>query len=216
MNGRMNENERMGRMGYVGRLLHLLLGWGGVGLVYFSTGFLDGHAVIVPETALDRMIPYSPAGIWLYLSFFLLIPYTYCTVDPARVRWLSRAMPLCAAVCGVVFLLFPTTLAYPPAAGDGVGAQLVQALLAADSSRNCLPSLHGALTVLCVWALLGEASRLRAALAVLLGLGIGYSIIQLRRHVSLDLGAGVLAGLLCGALVHALAPFLRTNRELPS
>lgn len=194
------------------RLRHMLLGWGGVGLVYFSTGFLGGPATVLPETALDRWIPYSPAGVWLYLSFFLLIPYTYASVAPARVRWLSRAMPLCAALSGAVFLLFPTTLnypAYPAMGGAGLEAQVLQLLLANDSSGNCLPSLHGALTVLCVWALCEPRRPLRAALAVLLGLAIGYSIIQLRRHVSIDLGAGMLAGLLCGALLK----LKRLNRE---
>ncbi len=196
------------------RLRHMLLGWGGVGLVYFSTGFLGGHATVLPETALDRWIPYSPAGIWLYLSFFLLIPYTYATVAPARVRWLSRAMPLCAALSGAVFLLFPTTLhypAYPVPGGAGLDAQVLQLLLANDSSGNCLPSLHGALTVLCVWALCEPRRPLRAALAALLGLAIGYAVIQLRRHLSIDLGAGVLAGLLCGALLK----LKRLNREPP-
>ncbi|MEC5159731.1 MULTISPECIES: phosphatase PAP2 family protein [unclassified Janthinobacterium] len=199
------------------RLRHLLLGWGGVGLVYFSTGFLGRPATVLPELALDRLIPYNPAGIWLYLSFFILIPYTYASVAPRRVRWLSRAMPLCAALSGVVFLLFPTTLNYPPLAAGGADAQLLQLLLASDSSSNCLPSLHGALTVLCVWALCEPGRPLRAALALLLGLAICYSIIQLRRHLSIDLGAGVLAGLLCGALLklRAPAPAPLFNRETP-
>ena len=188
-------------MTFFKRLLYLLAGWGSVGLVYFSSDLLQGQGVILPETVIDRAIAYSDAAIWLYLSFFVLIPYTYLVVSPARVRWLARAMAVSALVCGVVFLLYPTTLAYPPV-GDGMGwsTQVLRMLQTMDSTQNCLPSLHGALTLLCAWALLQRDRPIRSALAVLLTLGICYAIIALRRHVSIDLGAGLLVGLAGGAL----------------
>ncbi len=188
-------------MTFFKRLLYLLAGWGSVGLVYFSSDLLQGQGVILPETVIDRAIAYSDAAIWLYLSFFILIPYTYLVVSPARVRWLARAMAVSALVCGVVFLLYPTTLAYPPV-GDGMGwsTQVLRMLQTMDSTQNCLPSLHGALTLLCAWALFERDRPIRSALAVLLTLGICYAIIALRRHVSIDLGAGLLVGLAGGAL----------------
>ena len=183
------------------RLFYLLAGWGSVGLVYFSSDLLQGQGVLLPETLIDRAIAYSDAAIWLYLSFFVLIPYTYLVVSPARVRWLARAMAVSAVICGVVFLLYPTTLAYPPV-GDGMGwsTQVLRMLQTMDSTQNCLPSLHGALTLLCAWALFERDRPIRSALAVLLTLGICYAIIALRRHVSIDLGAGLLVGLAGGAL----------------
>lgn len=188
-------------MTFFKRLLYLLAGWGSVGLVYFSSDLLQGQGVILPETVIDRAIAYSDAAIWLYLSFFILIPYTYLVVSPARVRWLARAMAVSALVCGVVFLLYPTTLAYPPV-GDGMGwsTQVLRMLQTMDSTQNCLPSLHGALTLLCAWALFERDRPIRSALAVLLTLGICYAIIALRRHVSIDLGAGLLVGMAGGAL----------------
>ena len=188
-------------MTFFKRLLYLLAGWGSVGLVYFSSDLLQGQGVILPETVIDRAIAYSDAAIWLDLSFFILIPYTYLVVSPARVRWLARAMAVSAVICGVVFLLYPTTLAYPPV-GDGMGwsTQVLRMLQTMDSTQNCLPSLHGALTLLCAWALFERDRPIRSALAVLLTLGICYAIIALRRHVSIDLGAGLLVGLAGGAL----------------
>lgn len=184
-----------------GRLLHLLAGWGSVGLVYFSSDLLQGQGVLLPETALDRAVAYTDAAIWLYLSFFVLIPYAYLAADAARVRWLARAMALSALMCGVVFLLYPTTLAYPPVGeGDAWSTQALRLLQAADSAQNCLPSLHGALTLLCVWALCDRRHRLRSALAVVLGVAICYAIIALRRHVSIDLAAGLFVGVAGGML----------------
>ena len=183
------------------RLFYLLAGWGSVGLVYFSSDLLQGQGMLLPETLIDRAIAYSDAAIWLYLSFFILIPYTYLVATPPRVRWLARAMAISALICGLVFLLYPTTLAYPPV-GDGMGwsTQMLRLLQTMDSTQNCLPSLHGALTLLCVWALVDRAWPVRSVLAVVLGLGICYAIIALRRHVSIDLGAGLLVGLAGGAL----------------
>ena len=183
------------------RLFYLLAGWGSVGLVYFSSDLLQGQGVLLPETFIDRAIAYSDAAIWLYLSFFILIPYTYLVVTPQRVRWLARAMAVSALICGMVFLLYPTTLAYPPV-GDGMGwsTQMLRMLQTMDSTQNCLPSLHGALTLLCAWALFERERPMRSLLAVLLTLGICYAIIALRRHVSIDLGAGLLVGLAGGAL----------------
>ncbi|MFZ4873647.1 phosphatase PAP2 family protein [Janthinobacterium sp. Mn2066] len=185
------------------RLLYLLAGWGSVGLVYFSSDLLQGQGVLLPEMALDRAIPYNDAAIWLYLSFFILIPYAYLAADAVRVRWLARAMATCAAICGLVFLLYPTTLAYPPAGNaGGWSAQALRWLQAADSTQNCLPSLHGALTLLCVWALCDRRRLLRSTLLALLGVAICYAIIALRRHLSIDLAAGLAVGLAGGMLAH--------------
>ncbi|MED5594062.1 phosphatase PAP2 family protein [Janthinobacterium sp. P210006] len=183
------------------RLLHLLAGWGSVGLVYFSSDLLQGQGALLPETAIDRAIAYNDGAIWLYLSFFVLIPYAYLAADAARVRWLARAMALSALACGVVFLLYPTTLAYPPVGeGSAWSTQALRMLQAADSTQNCLPSLHGALTLLCVWALCDRRHLLRSALAALLGISICYAIIALRRHVSIDLAAGLAVGVAGGML----------------
>lgn len=50
------------------RLGHMLLGWGTVGVVYSLTDRLQGAGTLLPPSALDRAIPFSPTAIWLYLS----------------------------------------------------------------------------------------------------------------------------------------------------
>lgn len=185
----------------VTRLRHMALGWCSVGLVYGICGALQGVGTVVPETALDRAIPFSTSGIWLYVSFFALIPLAYLQADMSRLPWLERAMQMSALVSGAVFLLWPTTLHYPPLADASLPASVQRMLIAVDSSQNCLPSLHGALTLLSVWALADSRRPMRTALAAAWGLGILYATIQTRRHVALDLSAGVAVGALCGLAV---------------
>lgn len=198
------------------RLRLMLLGWGSVGLVYFSTGAITGPTTVLAESAIDRMVPYDPSAIWLYLSFFFLIPYAYLSASIERARWLAFSMPIAALISAIVFVVFPTTLQYPPARFDGAGGSLLALLLANDSPRNCLPSLHAALTLLCVWALLDARRVLRTALIVLLGAGICFSVVQLRRHLSVDLAAGWLVGLASGLICTFAAPLRRRQKELAS
>lgn len=201
---------------YLQRMWAIALGWGAVGLVYSSSGILQRQGIVLQESALDRMIPYNPHGVWLYLSFFVLIPLTYASIELRQLRWLTRAMQLCAVVCMMVFMLWPTTLIFPPINGDSISDAAMRLLAAGDTTQNCLPSLHGALTLLCAWALLDRCRPWRSLLAVLWGLGIAYATVQTRRHLSMDLGAGMLLGLICGYASQRLSNWRTSNHGAAS
>lgn len=62
-------------------------------------------------------------------------------------------MQISALVAGVFYLLWPTTMHYPSFDQMGISAGALNRLIAIDSSQNCFPSLHAALTLLAVWAI---------------------------------------------------------------
>lgn len=186
------------------RLWQMLLGWGTVGIVYNLTDRLQGAGTLLPPSALDRAIPFSPSAIWLYLSFFLIVPAGYLLAPLQRIKWLTLAMQLTALGAGAVYLLWPTTMAYPQNDGIGISAQLLAALTQVDSPQNCLPSLHMALTVLAVWALSDGERKMRTALWMLWGVAIAFSILQLRRHLFVDLAGGALLALFAGWLARRM------------
>ena len=188
------------------RLRQLALGWGSVGLIYEFSGRVQGPGVRIAESALDRMIPFDPAGVWMYLSFFALIPAAYGFTDAARLRWLTRSMQACALVSGLVFVLWPTTLMYPAIEGHTLSAAALQLLATNDSSQNCLPSLHAALTLLSVLALVDLRRKGWSALVVAWGLAILYAIVQTRRHLSADLFAGLVLAAVCGLAIQRFLP----------
>ncbi|KAA9000149.1 inositol phosphorylceramide synthase [Affinibrenneria salicis] len=179
----------------------MLYGWGAVGVVYHLSARLQGPGTLLPDGWIDRLIPFSPTGIWLYLSFFLIVPLAYLSCPPARLNWLRRSMQLTALAAGGVYLLWPTTLHYPPVNGDSLSARLLLRLTAIDSPQNCLPSLHMALTTLAVWALFERRRPLRSGVYLCWAIAIAFSILQLRRHLFIDLlTGGILAaiiGLFC-------------------
>lgn len=182
------------------RLKEMLLGWGCIGLVYDTSNRWQGIGQVLQPGPIDRLIPFDPAGVWLYLSFFLLIPIAYFRCPEHRLPWLRNAFQISALTAGVVFLAWPTTLSYPVDSGSTLSSSLLATLTQVDSMQNCFPSLHMALTVLAVWALHDERRPAKNALFWLWGLGIAFSIIQLRRHLFIDLAAGTALGLAAGGL----------------
>lgn len=189
------------------RLKHMLLGWGCVGLIYNTADRWQGVGQVLQPGPIDQLIPFDPAGVWLYLSFFLLIPAAYFASPEKRLLWLRTAFQLAALTAGAIFLAWPTTLNYPAAPGSSLSSTLLAALSQVDSVQNCFPSLHMALTVLAIWALHDEQRPAKNALFWLWGLGIAFSIIQLRRHLFIDLAAGTGLGLAVGWLCRRYLPF---------
>lgn len=180
------------------RLWQMLLGWGFVGLVYNSSDRWQGAGYQLAPSWVDRLIPFSPHAIWLYLSFFLIIPLSYLFCPPCRLRWLRSSMQLSALFAGAIYLLWPTTMDYPSALSTSLSSSLLAGLIAIDSKQNCLPSLHIALTVLAVWAMVDNSRKLRNLLLVAWGLAIAFSIVQLRRHLFVDAFSGAALAVVVG------------------
>lgn len=178
------------------RLKALLFGWGTVGVVYQLSAQFQGKGTVLPTSFVDEWIPFSPSAIWLYLSFFIMIPLSYLSCPIARLAGLRRATQLSALIAGAVYLMFPTTMVYPQMVGEELSARLLQLLQRIDSPQNCLPSLHIALTVLAVWAMCDSRQKVKTGLYLLWGAAIALSILQLRRHLFIDLVTGaMLAGM---------------------
>ncbi|WP_374328627.1 phosphatase PAP2 family protein [Azonexus sp.] len=176
------------------RLRQMLFGWGGVGIVYNLSDRFQGPGQVLDPGFIDRLIPYSPHAVWPYLSFFLIIPLAFLTCPAERLRWLRSGFQVAALAAGTVFMLWPTTLVYPDYAGAGLSSTLLAGLLAVDSAQNCFPSLHMALTTLAILALDDPRRPLRKLLLWAWGALIGFSILQLRRHLAIDLVSGVALG----------------------
>ena len=182
----------------------LLLGWGTVGVIYHLTDNLQGAGQVITPLWVDNLIPFSASAIWAYLSFFLIIPASYFLTPLTAVRWLARSMQFTAMGAGLVYLFWPTTLVTPPDSRQGIASVLLKQLISVDSAQNCLPSLHAALTLLAVWAIAKSRRHWLTVAFVLWGGVIAFSILQLKRHLFIDLIGGVVLALGMGMLVSGL------------
>lgn len=146
---------------------------------------------------LDRQIPLMPGFTVIYLLFFpfwignfLLIGH----LGKEKAYRFIRTDLLAWTVCGIFFLLFPTTNVRPQELGGGLGSALLQLVYQMDPPTNLFPSIHCLASWLCFVVLRGE-KRLpgwyRAGCGVMAVL-ICISTVATRQHVLADVAGGVL------------------------
>lgn len=196
-----------------------------VGLTVFLTVFFAAYfsllksplfaVTVMPVTALDRLVPFAPASLWLYVSLWPYVSLAPCMLDSRReiVSYFIAAAAI--SVAGMaVFLLWPT--AVPDAHLDWSLYPQFAPLKSVDSAGNALPSLHAAFAVFTA-AWLQRILRRSDAPASLGWLnwcwciGILYSTLATRQHVAVDLFGGTALGA-AGAALHLRLSPIGANR----
>jgi PAP2 superfamily len=188
-----------------------------IGIFFFVYLHLLHHprfpVTVMPATELDRLVPFQPGALFLYLTLWL-----YVGAGPGlQLRWLELinyaawSVLLCAAGLSI-FYLWPTRI---PSSGLDVSAHVGFAMLQGiDAAGNACPSMHVAFasfTAIRIDQVLRATGSPRLLRAANLGwaTAIVYSTLAIRQHVVVDVGAGLLLG-----TVFALAS-LRWGLALP-
>ena len=158
----------------------------------------------MPITLLDRLIPFQPQALVVYLSLWL-----YVAIAPGMMLTLREGLVYAlwtAALCvaGLTcFYFWPT--AVPPSSIDLSGHAGFALLNGVDAAGNACPSLHiatGMFSAIWIDRLLRHL-RTPTVLRVLNGLWfavIAYSTLAIKQHVVLDVLAGALLGIAFAAL----------------
>ena len=163
----------------------------GILIFYFGTlhsSFFD--AIPIPDTAMDRAIPFIPAFVVPYFSYYFLL------LTPLFVIHESRELR--DAAFGYGLIVFTSCIAFffwPTAISTSYTDPLIRGLLAIDRPRNACPSLHASLSLFCA---LCTRRNLQSALARY-GLWIWTllviaSTLLTKRHAAVDIAAGVIFG----------------------
>jgi membrane-associated phospholipid phosphatase len=167
----------------------------------------------VPLTVVDRLVGFCPAALPLYLSLWIYVSLAPALLVDRRELVSYGLAAIGLSVIGLgIFFLWPT--AVPPPDVDWSQHPSFAWLKSVDAVGNACPSLHVAFAVFtAVWLdrlgrQMGEGCLVRA-LNWLWCLGILYSTIATRQHVSLDVLAGAALGTAV-AVVH-----LRLLRAFP-
>ena len=161
-------------------------------------------ATLMPVTALDRWIEFSPGALWLYVSLWLYVPLAPgLLTDRRELLDYYRAMVALSLAGMAVFLLWPTASPRPQL--DWSQHPPFGPIIAADDVGNALPSLHVAFAVFSmIWLdrflrRAGAPLWLRIASSVW-GFAIVYSTLATRQHVAVDVIAGAALGWLAAVL----------------
>ncbi|HVZ66415.1 MAG TPA: phosphatase PAP2 family protein [Opitutaceae bacterium] len=165
---------------------------------------------LMPVTALDRMIPFQPGALALYVSLWAYVPLVPGLMgkESEIARFYRTAGGMCL-VGFAVFLFCPT--AVPPLEAGRAVPGMFERLKEVDGSGNACPSLHVAFAVFCALLLGRELRAAGVRGKVQLAnwawcVGIVYSTLATKQHVALDALAGAALGM-AGAFIH-----LRTGR----
>ena len=160
---------------------------------------------IMPLTPVDRLIGFRPEALPLYLSLWFYVSLAPALLIDRRELISYGLAAIALGVAGLgLFLLWPT--AVPPSAVDWSQHPAFAFLKSADAAGNACPSLHVAFAVFsAVWftRLLRQmnAGHFARTLNWVWCLGILYSTVATRQHVTLDVAAGAALGL-GAAIVH--------------
>jgi hypothetical protein len=155
---------------------------------------------VMPSTALDRLVPFQPEALFLYLSLWL-----YVGAGPGlQLRWRElisyAAWSILLCVAGLtIFYFWPTQI---PSSGLDPTAHFGFAMLQGiDAAGNACPSMHvafAAFTAVRIDQVLRatRSPRFLRAANLAWATAIVFSTLAIRQHVVLDVGAGLLLGTL--------------------
>lgn len=153
-------------------------------------------------TALDRTIPFRPEWVSVYFACFVFWAVSYILIArQGKENWFrfAAADMLSRCVCGVFFVVFPTTNVRPPVPGGDLWSVAVRLLYTLDRPANLFPSIHCLVSWLCYIAVRGNAKIPRAyrAFCCAAALAVFASTLLIRQHVIADVIGGVLLAEAC-------------------
>ena len=198
---------------YAALSLVVALAWNGV--IYQGSILLrQGDAMWDMTTWLEEIIPFQPAWIIVYFGCFLFWGANYILISRrGKEEWFRFLWAdLCAElVCGIFFILMPTTNIRPEVTGTDLASQLVVMLYQVDPPQNLFPSIHCMVSWFCF---IGVRFDRRIPLwyrgfNCVFALAVCASTLFLKQHCLPD----VFAGILLAEATHAIA--LRTEFYRP-
>jgi membrane-associated phospholipid phosphatase len=156
---------------------------------------------IIPPTALDRWVTFTPWAVVPYASLWL-----YISLAPALIAERETAPYLASAgalafIGLAVFLFFPTAIIEPGI--NWARYPSVSFLKSLDAAGNACPSLHVAFSVLTALWLHRILMRINAPALARIGNWswaalIIWSTLAIKQHLAIDMEAGAALGALIG------------------
>lgn len=158
------------------------------------------HAVTLPLTAVEQLLPFWPWTGWIYNAIYLFLLASFAGMRDLAVA--SRFLYACLftqVVAATVFVAFPTVYPrelFPLPAGAGASeAALVDFIRSMDQPVNCFPSLHVSTCVLCLAAYAHEPLRRYRHWAIAASILLVASTLTFKQHYAIDLAGGAALGL---------------------
>jgi membrane-associated phospholipid phosphatase len=170
------------------------------------------------DTGLDAMIPFVPEMVIFYVYLFyplvILTMLYFSFIEYKRGYALGWSLVAINAIAVLIYVAFPVStfwyrqeLLAQPMAGN-VWADQVYRVFANDTSFNCFPSLHAAVSTICFFAWFryakikpSKTTKAATIAALVIAVGVIFSTLFIKQHYIADEIAGVVLALFVGKLV---------------
>jgi membrane-associated phospholipid phosphatase len=162
-------------------------------ICYVYPNFSSRPAVELPLWWIDRVVPFLPATFIAYTSDYVLILIAILIIDRMdQFLIYARMCFITIFIAGIVYYIFPTTYPRPiyPEVSE-LWIKLPMALVgAADTPKNCFPSMHVALTTVATWNLRYKGPSLFGLFVVWTGI-VYVSTLTTKQHYFADILGGL-------------------------
>ena len=153
-------------------------------------------------TGLDRSIPFMPGWSFIYLGCFLFWAVNYILITrQSREEWFQFATGdyLSRLICGIFFVLLPTTNIRPEIVGDGVVQGLIRFIYRIDAPTNLFPSIHCLVSWMCFIGIRGKSyiPKWYRIFSCLFAIAVFASTLFTKQHFVVDVVAGVIFAEIC-------------------
>lgn len=164
-------------------------------LIYFLTKLVQEKAFVL-NSSLEDKIPFISWFVYFYIIWYpmlLIIPICiYNKKKDVFYRYFSVYI-ISVLICGIIFVLFPTTLTRPVIKGTDITSFLVNKVYELDTpATNCLPSIHCLVSILFMYGIRKlRINNVWKAIVYVLSICIILSTFFIKQHVILDLLAAI-------------------------
>jgi membrane-associated phospholipid phosphatase len=199
----MNPPERRPFVAWPG-WMHLRFAWlqtlvvsAWFAVVFIGADWFTAHRSLRVRVHLDAElhIPLIPAFTAVYTSIYaLFLAAPFVLRSRREITTLAIGQALATSIAGICFLLIPAQLAYPPSMDSqlGVWKDLFNVADRLNLDYNLVPSLHVALSIICIELFAVHAGRGGKILLRAWGLLIAASTLFTHQHHLVDVVTGYL------------------------
>lgn len=176
------------------------------GVIYGGADYLTRFRTLRVRVHFDAElgIPFVPAAVVFYMSIYPLFWLAPFVLRASReLRALAKCMGLVTLIGGIGFLLIPSDLAYSsPSTVPVPWTELFSLADRLNLQHNLVPSLHVALSLLCVDVYSRSGGPVAKGLIWCWGIAIAISTLLTHQHHVIDVVAGAALALVVGRGVY--------------
>ena len=153
-------------------------------------------------TSLDEAIPFEPLWAFVYLGCFFFWAVNYILITrQGKEGWFQFATGdyLSRIICGIFFILLPTTNIRPEVTGNSFPELLIQFVYWIDAPTNLFPSIHCLVSWLCFAGIRGKSyvPKWYQAFSALFAIAVFASTLFTKQHFIVDVAAGIVIAEAC-------------------